>query len=165
MKKCQISIQILLIYILLILIQKSQLQEISKVNTSFQTITLLNKYCIIITYNDILFYNSETNNINSKHTFVNDEIITSDEELEMFSYGRFHKYVHEDINLLLVKHFIYTITDYGNLYCDAEISEIAGYKTSIIAIKCDDIYCYYIIGIVKNSKLLFLMYKLNIIHA
>ena len=163
MGKCQISFQNLLIFILLILIKKlkSNTIPISRVNKTFQTISLLNHYCIIITYNDILFSNSMTNNINSKHTFNNSEIITSKEELEMFSYGRFYTYVNNNISLLLVKHFIYSITDDGNLYCDGEISEIEGYKTSIVAIKYGGSVCYYIIGIVKNFKLLLLMYTFN----
>ena len=158
MKKCHLFYHILSSITLLLIIKKVfNLQLAGK----FQIISLFTRLCYIITNSGILCYNSESNNINYKHVFINNETITSEEELKIFNYARFFPNYQQDlINLLLINHHIYTVTDEVNLYCYGEINDIAGYKTELIAIIWENEYLYYIIGIIKNSKLLFQMYKL-----
>ena len=112
----------------------------------FKTIPLLNNNYYIITSNKLYYYDSSTNTNKNITTFVQDQIVSTEKELEMISFGRFDST--DNPSLLLIKHFTYELTETGAIHCIKNLTDIAGYySTFIIPIKCISTECFYIIGI------------------
>ena len=82
----------------------------------------------------------------------------------MISFGSFRN--RGDIpNLIIVKHFVYAILN-DNFKCNATLNEIKGFKSELYCIKCDLLYCYFIIGFINSSKQLYLyLYKKNLYNC
>ena len=129
--------------------------------TPFKAISLLNNNYLIITYDKISFYNNDYNSITEIYPFSNNQIISSEEELEMIYFGRFPQ--EGTPNLLIVKNFAYAIGEDGFFSCVQELTEIADYYNSfIIPIKCTLSKCYYLIGVTNLNKKLYLYLYSNI---
>ena len=75
----------------------------------------------------------------------------------MIYYGRFEN---SYINLLIVKEYIYAVSDDGTLFCFSKINEINNNLSVLIPIKDFDSYNYYVIAIKNsNNKINFFLYK------
>ena len=140
------------LFILLFLVMKI------KAFSFFKTIpTLYNRY-YIITPNKLIFLNNYGNNYDTKVEFNNAQIIESQDEYEKISYGRFN--VETQAHLLIIKDYIYAISDNGNAFCNHIINEINGALSSIIPIQIIDLQSYYVIGMINsNKKLLLNLYQ------
>ena len=125
---------------------------------NFKSIYLSSDYYYIVTYDKITYYNNANNVNNITYEFQGEQIITSPEQSEMVSFGRF-KNIDYVANLLIVKHYIYAVID-GTKYCDEILNEIQGYQPAVYPYKCQDSYCYYIVGIINsNNQLCLYLYK------
>ena len=126
-----------------------------------KTIYLSNNNFFIINTTNIIFYNNTNSQITNIHTFDNDQIITSDKDIEMIHFGTFADYTF--LGLIIVKHYAYAISDAGYIYSNANLTEIKGCDSLfLIPIKCNGFDCYYIIGIINsNSKLYLYLYTNN----
>ena len=84
----------------------------------FKTIpTLRNRY-YIITPNNIIFLNNDYNNYDIKVQFNNEQMIESEEDYEKISYGRFNNITLDQPHLLIIKNYVYALSDSGNIYCN-----------------------------------------------
>jgi len=147
----------LIIFILLFLITKI------KTFSFFKTIPTLNNRYYIITPNNLIFLNNYFNNHDTKVEFINDQIIESEDEYEKISYGRFNE---ESVaHLLIIKNYIYAISDNGNAYCNHLLDEINGKLSSIIPIENVNQNSYFIIGMINSNNKLFLYLYLNTING
>ena len=137
------------LFILLILLVKV------KTFSFFKTIpTLRNRY-YIITPNKIIFLNNDYGNYDIKVEFNNDQMIESEEDFEKISYGRFNNITLDQPHLLIIKDYVYALSDSGNVYCNKLINEINDGFSSISPIKIINLKNYFIIGMINsNNKLL-----------
>ena len=121
----------------------------------FKTIpTLRNRY-YIITPNNIIFLNNDYNNYDIKVQFNNEQMIESEEDYEKISYGRFNNITLDQPHLLIIKNYVYALSDSGNIYCNKFINEINSGFSSITPIKIVSLKNYFIIGLISaNNKLL-----------
>ena len=122
----------------------------------FKTIpTLRNRY-YIITPTKIIFLNNDYNNYDTKVEFIKEQMIDSEEDYEKISYGRFNNLTLDDPHLLIIKDYVYALSDSGNIYCNVLLNEINGGFSSIIPLKILNRKNYFIIGMINtNNQLLF----------
>ena len=66
----------------------------------FKTIPVINNKYYMVTSKGIIFFNNNLNTYNLKHTFNEEQRITTEEEKQMIYYGRFEN---SEINLLINK--------------------------------------------------------------
>ena len=99
-----------------------------------------------------------------KYIFTFDQIIQSEEDLEKIYYGRFNE---DSVTLLLiVKDYVYALSDSGSYVCNKKLNEINDRISSIIPLKIQNSKTYYIIAIINsNNKLDLYLYEseLNIL--
>ena len=108
------------IFILLILLIKI------KTFAFFKTIpTIRNRY-YIITPNKLIFLNNIKGNYDTKVEFNNEQMIESQEDYGKISYGRFNNITFELPHLIIIKNYVYALSDGGNVYCDKLLEEING---------------------------------------
>ena len=129
----------------------------------FKTIPTLDNRYYIITPDNLIFLNNYKNNYDIKVEFTNDQIIESEDEYEKISYGRFNG--ETQANLLIIKNYIYAISDNGNAFCNHLIDEINGKISSIIPIQIVDLQSYFIIGMINSNNKLFLYLYQNAING
>ena len=111
--------------------------------------TVDNRYYIIFS-REIIFLNSYSNNYDSKHEFVDDQIITNEDESEM-TYLKIFK-DNPEICLLIVKDYIYGLSVRGNIYCNVKLDVINGHLSVVIPIQtASETISYFVIGL-KNSN-------------
>jgi len=120
----------------------------------FKTIPTLNNRYYIIAPNNLIFLNNYSNNYDIKVELINDQIIESEDEYEKISYGRFIG--ETKAHLLIIKNYIYAISDDGNAFCNHIIDEINGKISSVIPIQVVDLQSYFIIGMINSNYKLFL---------
>ena len=112
-----------------------------------------NKY-MIITVNTVYHYTSSSGSLETFFSFVGNQIITSDSESEMISFGQFDNISH----LLIFKNSVYAV--FGGIFCNIENDKINNYKSEIFPLKIINDYYYYIIGVINSEKKLILyLYK------
>ena len=100
------------IFILLVLLIKV------KTFSFFKAIpTIRNRY-YIITPNKLIFLNNINNNYDTKVEFNNDQMIQSEEDYGKVSYGRFNDIDIDLPHLIIIKDYVYALSDSGNVYCD-----------------------------------------------
>ena len=75
--------------------------------SSLYAFSAVNNRYYMITPKNIYFLNNYNNNRDSKHIFENDQNITSEEDSQMISHGRF--FGGEDKTLLIVKDYLYAL--------------------------------------------------------
>ena len=142
------------IYILLILIIKIQTIEF------FNAIPTINNQNYIITEDKIIYYNNNNNIYDTKFEFDNDQMIQSDEEYETICYGRFNQELESDQgHLLIIKGYIYSITDTGNVSLFRKLSGMSNELSHIIPIKILDQVSYFIYATLNNNYLTLILYK------
>ena len=123
--------------------------------TFFKSLPLSNNNYYIITSNKLYYYDSATNTNKNITTFVQDQIVSTEKELEMISFGRYGST--NTPNLLLIKHFTYAVTETGAIHCIKNLTDIASYyPTFTIPIKCTSTDCFYIIGLTNLNKKLYI---------
>ena len=145
------------IFILLFIIIKV------KTFSFFKTIPTLNNRYYIICPNKIIFLNNYLNKYDIKEELENDQIIESEDEYEKISYGRLDGITIDQAQLLIIKDYIYELSDSGNIYCKKVISGINGALTSIVPIKIsDDLKIYFVVAIINSNNKLLLNLKYNI---
>ena len=148
----------LIIYILLIVIIKIQTIAI------FKTIPTINNRYYFITPDKIIFLNNNNNNHDTKVNFTNNQIIESEEDYEKISYGKFDQATEDKAHLLIVKDYIYAITDTGTVFCSRELSGINGALSNIIPIEIIDLESYFVIAMISsNNKLFLYLYQNNLL--
>ena len=123
----------------------------------FKTIPTLNNRYYIIYPNKIVFLNNHNNNNDVKKELENDEIIGSEDEYEKISYGRYYGATLDQAQLLIIKDYIFELSDSGNVYCKKQMDGINGGLTSIAPIIINaDLTNYFIVAMISsNNKLLF----------
>ena len=142
------------IYILIILMKAIKICSFS----FFKTIPTLNNRYYMITPTNIIFYNNFESRPDTKHIFKNDQIIASEEDLEKIYYGRFNEI--SSAHLLIIKDYVYAISDVGDNYCNKKLDEINGRISCIIPLKIVFPKTYYIIAIINsNNKLDLYLYE------
>ena len=157
MKNIKINIFNIHQYILLFLIVKIQSIPF------FKTIPAINNKYYIITPDKIIFLNNNKGNYDTKLNLTNNQIISNEDEYEKESYGKFNQAPTNHSHLLIIKDYIYAITDEGNLYCSYEISEINGGISNVIPIQFLELDNYFVIAMVNsNNKLLLYLYQNNL---
>jgi hypothetical protein len=145
------------IYILLFLIVKIQTIAF------FKTIPAINNKYYIITPDKIIFLNNNSGNYGSKANLTNNQIIQSEDEYEKVSYGKFNEAPISQAHLLIIKDYVYAITDEGNLYCTSELSEINGGLSNVIPIQFLEFDSYFAIAMINsNNKLILYLYQNNL---
>ena len=123
----------------------------------FKTIPTLNNRYYIITPTNITFFNNIINIQDSKYSFVGDQIISSEDDFEKVNYERFN--VYSDAHLLIVKDYMYAISDVGSYFCNKKLEQINGQISSIIPLEIVGLNTYYIIAISSNNKLVLYLYE------
>ena len=132
----------IIIFFFIFIIKSINTQSLKK----FKTIPLYDNNFLIITCNEIRFYNNTSNSNSISHTFVDDQIIESEELLGTVDFGRYNE--ENAPNLLLIKHFVYAIAESGILFGISNLAEIIGYHSSfVIPIKNSYNTFFYIIGL------------------
>ena len=132
----------------------------------FKTIPTFNNRYYIITPNILIFYNNYKNTSDPKVEFNNDQIIESEDEYEKISYGRFNGINDEtQAHLLIIKNYVYAISDNGNVYCNHIIYEINGKLSSIIPIQIVNQQSYFIIGMINSNNKLSLYFYENTVNG
>jgi hypothetical protein len=114
---------------------------------------------LIIKQNSINYYSN--NQLNQIKIFDDNQRITTIEELDIVSFGKFKEDSDSAIaNLVIVKDYVYAILN-GQYLCDYRLNEITNVlSTEIIPYKCSYGFCYYIVGLIQNNKNLhLLLYK------
>ena len=145
----------LLIIFLIFIIKSKIFLSIS----SFYTIPTINNRYYMINSLRIIFYNNIESRPDIKHNFTDQQKITTEEEAQMISYGRF--YGSATANLLIIKDYIYAISDTGSIFCNQQIGLLSGTLSELISLKCDSL-CYYVIGIIStNNKISLYLYENN----
>ena len=129
----------------------------------FKTIPTLNNRYYMITPTNLVFYNNIESRPDPKHTFLDDEIITSEEDLEKIYYGRFTEI--STAYLLIVKDYIYAISDGGDCFCNRKLDEINGRLSSVIPLKIIFPKNYYIIAIINSNNRLDLYFYENNLNS
>ena len=124
-----------------------------------KTFPAINNRYYMVSSESLIFFNNYNNNYDIKHSFSEAQKIITEAEKEMISYGRFNE--DSPSNLLIIKNYIYAISDIGNLYAICKIYEIDGILSYIIPIKCIDIFCYYSIAVKSSNNKLLLYYYIN----
>ena len=111
--------------------------------------TVDNRYYIIFS-REIIFLNSYYNNYDSKHEFVDDQIITNEDESEMTYLRIFND--NPEICLLIVKDYIYGLSVRGSVFCNEKLDVINGHLSiAIPIITTSETISYFVIGL-KNSN-------------
>ena len=142
------------IYILIILMKAIKIGSFS----FFKTIPTLNNRYYMITPTNITFFNNIRTIQDPKHTFIDDQIIGSEEDLEKIYYGRFNEY--SEAHLLIVKDYVYALSDGGSYFCNKKLNEINNRISSIIPLKIQFTKTYYIIATINsNNKLDLYLYE------
>ena len=114
-----------------------------------QTLPAINNRYYIVFSKGIKFLNNIYNNIDWKHIFVDDEIITNEAESEMVYLNNFEN---DTKGLLIVKDYVYGLLLTGNIFCNKKLDEINGALSVVVPIKCiSETLCYYVVGF-KNSN-------------
>ena len=145
------------IYILLFIIVKIQTIAF------FKTIPTINNKYYIITPDKIIFLNNDKGNYDTKYNLTDNQIIKSEDEYEKVSYGKFNQAPINQSHLLIIKDYIYAISDEGNLYCGKEINEINGGLSNIIPIQFLEAVSYFVIAMINsNNKLFLYLYENNL---
>ena len=81
--------------------------------------------------------------------FGDDQVISSSEDLKMINSGIFSSM----ISLILIKHYLFVLSDEGDLYCNKKLSEIENYYSSlIIPLSCVSYTCYILIGLINSNN-------------
>ena len=143
-------------YILLFLIVKIQTIAF------FKTIPAINNKYYIITPDKIIFLNNNNGDYGSKATLTNNQIILSEDEYEKVSFGKFNEAPINQAHLLIIKDYIYAITDGGTLICTSELSEINGELSNVIPIQFSNFDSYFSIAMINsNNKLILYLYKIS----
>ena len=142
------------IYILLILIIKIQ------TITFFNAIPTINNQYYFITEDKIIYHNNNNNTYDTKFEFDSNQMIQSDEEYETISYGRFNQELESQGNLLIIKGYIYSLTDTGSVSFLREISGMSKELSNLIPIKIIDQESYFILATINPYKhLILILYK------
>jgi hypothetical protein len=82
-------------------------------------------------------------------TFVDDQIITQSEDLKMISSATFNSL----INIILIKYYIYILSDEGMCYFNKKLNEIDNYYSSLaIPLSCVMPKCYLLIGLINSNN-------------
>ena len=118
---------------------------------NFRRFHVENNNYFMVTSKEIIFYNSATQEKTLLKTFSNNEIITSEEELEYISFGCYINQSKAPLCLLIIKNNVYVCQKSGGIACTLEINEIKDYYTTFVyPVKCTTTHCYFMIG-VRNS--------------
>ena len=119
---------------------------------NFKALYLSGNYYYMITSEQITYYEYNNNGgiISLSVDLIGDQIIATTQESEMISLGKF-RYETSTANLLIVKHYVYAILN-SQFFCYAKLNEIVGFPSQVIAIKCQEGYCYYVVGIINSNK-------------
>ena len=145
------------IYIFLFLIVKIQTLAF------FKAIPTMNNKYYIITPDKIIFLNNDSGNFNTKVDLTNYQIIKSEDEYEKISYGKYYQAPISQAHLLIIKDYIYAISDDGNIFCETQLSEINGGLSNVIPIQFSDLDTYFSIAMINsNNKLIFYLYHNNL---
>ena len=148
------------IFFMICIVQIINIQTIS----FFKTIPLLNNNYYTITSNKLYYYDTATNTNKNITTFVKDQIVSTEKELEMISFGRYD--LSGNLDLLLIKHFTYAVTETGAIHCIKNLTDIASYyPTFTIPIKCTSTDCFYIIGLTNLNKKLYIYLYANAAYS
>ena len=143
------------IFILLVLLIKV------KTFSFFKAIpTIRNRY-YIITPNKLIFLNNINNNYDTKVEFNNDQMIQSEEDYGKVSYGRFNDIDIDLPHLIIIKDYVYALSDSGNVYCDKLLEEVNGGFSSIAPLITINIKNYFILGMINTNNKLSLYVKEN----
>jgi hypothetical protein len=124
--------RMIFIFLLFLIGTKTQVQ--AQEVQIFRVIYYYEQFYYIITKEYIAFYDKARDNFNSLHFFDSNLIITTEEELEMISLGRF-RYNSEPQNLLVIKNYIYSLST-DNFFCKKMINGLEGYSSQVIPFKC-----------------------------
>ena len=118
----------------------------------FKSIPLGRNNYYIVTTDKLLYYDAGSNTNNTVHTFEDDQKILTKEEFDIISFNKFNQ-ANAPICLLIIKHFVYAISENGVLFCIKNLTQIIGYYPSLVnPITCTSTYCYYIIGVTNLNN-------------
>ena len=92
-----------------------------------------NKYKGFI-YDNICFYDYATFDFRYIYELKDEQKITTEEEAEMVSFGRYKKNT-DAPNLFIIKDYFYAVLNEDN-YCNNLINELDGYSSEIFPFKC-----------------------------
>ena len=113
-----------------------------------------------ITPNYISFFSNYDNNDEIRHTFEGDQMLTSEEDTQMISHGKF--FDKEDITLLMVKDYVYILTDYGAIHCSPnKIINLTRVYSEITPLRCIEVYCQFVLEIINENNKLLIKYFTN----
>ena len=89
-----------------------------------QTWTAIDNRYYIVFSKGIMFLNNYSNNFDWKHEFVDDQIISNEEESEMIYLNKFIDNIERGI--LIVKDYIYDLSLRGDIFCTKKLTIING---------------------------------------
>ena len=124
----------------------------------FQTLPAINNRYYIVFSKGIIFLNNFYNNFDWKHEFLEDEIITNENESEMVFLKNYNDNI--ELGVLIVKDYVYGLLLTGSIFCNKKLDEINGALSVVVPIKCNDSLCYYVIALKNsNNKLVLNLYE------
>ena len=154
MKKCSKFVNNF-IYILSIILIFSMFDYIRSTE-KIKVFHISNDYYYIIKSNSILYFDSTKDNSTGVYTFEEGEIISTSDEWEKISFGKFKPDPPYTLaNLLIAKNTIYAMLD-KTYCCNYQLSNVNGYL-EISPYRCfPESYCYFTIGFVNSANTLYL---------
>ena len=132
--------------LMIILIYKTNSQQY------FKAIYIGNNYYYLIFTGGFNYYKIGSNK--SLYSFSSDQKIQSQGELNMINFGKFVTDLTKD-NILIVKNYAYYVLD-GDYTENEKLNNIGDYPSELVALKCDTITCFFIVGIINNQKQIYL---------
>ena len=116
---------------------------------NFQVFYLSEDMYLIIDAYYVYFYYSITENRIVLYALNENQTISSVDELEMISFGKFKN--SSNAHLFISKNYVYSYLEYNKI-CILENEQINNYKSEIFPLKYSDDDFYYIIGIINSEK-------------
>ena len=124
-----------------------------------KSIYIGNNHYYLVFPNQINYFEPDVTNV-LVTSFKNNQKLQSTNELKFINFGDFK--VDNNNNILVFKNYLYSILneDYAS---NDQCSNIDGYPPEIITLSCSGNTCYFILGIINSSKILYLyLYKRTI---
>ena len=135
--------------IIIILIYKTNSQQ------NFKAVYIGNNYYYLIFTDSINYYKIGNNKI--IYTLKSNQKIQSEGDLNCIDFGEFITDLTKD-NILIIKNYAYYVFN-GEISDNEKLSELGNYPSELVALNCDNLACYFIVGIINQKKIYLYLYK------
>ena len=144
--KAKINIFLIIIMILIYKINSQQY---------FKALYIGKNYYYLIFKDSINYYKIGSNKL--IHSLASNQKIQSEGDLNCIDFGEFVTDLTKD-NILIIKNYAYYVLD-GEYSNNEKLSELGNYPSELVALNCDNLACYFIVGIINQKKIYLYLYK------